>query len=404
MPASVNLGYGSDVTPQQSSSTRLRRQLVWLSRILWMCVALGLMIRMSGDNSAKRLTASERKLVNLVIAQMPHVAADRFQVLKGVYTWGVPVLPPCNRHWGLPVSTLDPFAAVYLKGIYAGRAKTVVPRALADAINSGAIPQLKQELFCDPMTWRFWLDPFTYELPPQGEVGGEAASGILKAEILANRHQGFISGAIRAEVQTELKSVRAALAPVDRGRVADVSVGDDVYPPLAASADRAAETITLSDALVRYVVVREVAAREDALKLILAQLMASGNQATAAASIKFLADQTVDAVRRELSFILAHELAHLWVPTIDEREADCYGLATVVAQRHVPEIGIFQTIRAALAQGRSDYWNGLPASVIDQRFELIRVWSEAVGKGANLRTVCIEAWKSPDEKLGGQQP
>jgi hypothetical protein len=115
-----------------------------------MCVALGLMIRMSGDNSAKRLTAPERKLVNLVIAQMPHVAADRFQMLKGVYTWDVPVLPPCNRHWGLPLSTLDPFAAVNLKGIYAGRAKTVVPRALSDAINSGGSPQLKQELFFSP--------------------------------------------------------------------------------------------------------------------------------------------------------------------------------------------------------------------------------------------------------------
>lgn len=362
-------------------------KLVWLGRILCLSFTLALMMLMSGDNSPNRLTASERKIVDLVIAQMPKVAADR-----------------CERHWGLPLSTLDAYAAVYLKEIYSVRSKTVAPMALAYAIGSGATPQLKGELFCDPMTWQFWLDPFKYQVSPESEVGPETASLILKPEILSNRHHGYVSSAVRADVEEELNSVRAALSPVDRGRVRGVAVEDDVYPPLAASANRETKTITLSDGLLRYVVIREIAAREDALKFILAQLAETRNQATAAARIKHLGEQTVGAIRRDLSFILAHELAHLWVPTIDEREADCYGLATVVAQRHVPDIGIFQSVQAALAQGRSDYWNGLPKSVIDQRFKLIRIWSDAVGKGANLRYICVEAWKSLDEKSGVEHP
>jgi hypothetical protein len=111
-----------------------------------------------------------------------------------------------------------------------------------------------------------------------------------------------------------------------------------------------------------------------------------------------LAEQTVLGVRRSLSFILAHELSHIFVPTTDEREADCYGLATVIEARHEPEIGVFQTIQDALNQGHSTYWNGLPAAVINQRFQLTRVWVDAARKGANIRAVCVAAWRSLDEK------
>jgi hypothetical protein len=135
----------------------------------------------------------------------------------------------------------------------------------------------------------------------------------------------------------------------------------EIYP-LAASADNVTMTITISEGLVRYAFVREVTSREGELKAILDKLSRSGDQAAAVTDITLLASKTLDAFRRSLSFTLAHELAHLWVPTIDEREADCNGLATVMAERGSPDIGVFEAINDAVLQGHSAYWRSTRGS------------------------------------------
>jgi hypothetical protein len=316
----------------------------------------------------------------------------------GAYTWQIPALPPCRRHWGWPLSSLDPYAATYLKALYAGRGAGVVAAALGETIRNNRVPDGDFELFCDPMTWQFWLDPFSHKLPPKDDVGSEAASAILRPEILANRNHGYLSRAIRAELESELRDLHAALPESDRKRVSSVRVTTNVYAPLAASADNVTMTITISEGLVRYAFVREVTSREGELKAILDKLSRSGDQAAAVTDITLLASKTLDAFRRSLSFTLAHELAHLWVPTIDEREADCNGLATVMAERGSPDIGVFEAINDAVLQAHSAYWNGLPADLIDQRFKLIEVWRRAAQRGADIRAICVTAWKWLDKQ------
>jgi hypothetical protein len=232
-------------------------------------------LSLTGDRARiKHFTPGELEVVKQVVAAFPKVAADRLETFKGVYTWEVPRLPPCGRHWGLPISTGNPLAAAYLKAIYSGRPRRVAAGALAEALRTVGSSEVNGELFCDPMTWRFWLDPFTYKLPPEKEVGEDVASLILKDEVLANRHQGFTSSAIRAALRNEVESLRGAVPAADRGRGTAITLDFDVSSPFAASANQAKSVITLSDALVRYVVVREVTRREDALREIFAKVAA----------------------------------------------------------------------------------------------------------------------------------
>jgi hypothetical protein len=359
------------------------------------CLSL-LVFALTSDVEQPGLTSTELTVLKMVIDEFPHVAHDRYETLNGAYTWEIPRFRECRRHWGLPLSSLDPYAAVYLKAIYAGRdSKTfvVVRTALKEAARNATPPDGRSELFCDPMTWEFWLDPFTKKLPPKEDVGVEAASAILRTEILANRSHGYLSAALRAELDSELANVRAALPEDTRKRVAGVKITTDVFAPLAASADHSTMTITLSEGLVRYAFIHAVAAREGALVEILRQLALTGDQDATTASLGRLSAQTIVAFRESLSFTIGHELAHLWVPTIDEREADCNGLATVITERGNADIGVFGLIKDAVAQGRAAYWNGLPAQLIDQRFKLIKVWQEASQKGANIHAICVEAWK-----------
>jgi hypothetical protein len=367
-----------------------------VGRIVCLSVMASAAVGLSSDVLWAPMTATELKVLKMVIAKFPDVARDRYESLNGAYTWKIPSFPACRNHWGLPLSSLDPYAAVYLKAIYAGGNSStfsIVAAALKEAAHNGTPSDGRSELFCDPMTWEFWLDPFTKKLLPKEQIGVEAASAILRTEILANRSHGYLSAALRSELDAELAKVRGALPKDMRERVSRVKVTTDVFGPLAASADHSTMTITLSEGLVRYAFIRSVVGREGELVEILKRLAVSGDQGAATTDLTRLSAQTLAAFRESLSFTIGHELAHLWVPTIDEREADCNGLATVIAERGDADIGIFASIEDAVAQGRSAYWNGLPAQLIDHRFKLIEVWQRAAKKGANIHAVCVEAWK-----------
>jgi hypothetical protein len=210
---------------------------------------------------------------------------------------------------------------------------------------------------------------------------------------LANRSKGYLSAAVRDELGDELTKVKAALPQDVRARVADVTITTDVYAPLAAYADRATKVITVSEGLIRYAFIRAVVAHENALADVFRQLAQDRDQAKATADVIRLAEETLSEFRASLSFTLGHELSHIWVPTVDEREADCNGLATVIAERGKADVEIFASIKDAIAEGRSAYWNGLSARLIDQRFKLIDVWQQAALKGANIHALCVEAWK-----------
>lgn len=351
---------------------------------------------LTGDRKPAELTPAELSIVKQVVAMFPKVASDREAKLSGVYTWRVPSFPACMQHWGLPLSTHNPIAALYLKAIYQSGTEPVAVDTLARTLQSHPSAVDDRELFCDPMTWRFWLNPFTVKLPPAAEIGEGPAAAILKEEILANRRRGYISEGIRNELSLQLASLRAALPEKERQRVESTRLGVDAYAPLAANANATTGEITLSEALVRHVFVRAVSAHADGLRQILASLKQTPDVSLAAEQLKDLAGRTITTIRRDLSFIVAHELAHLFVPTIDEREADCYGLATVIAERGVPEIGVFREIEEALREGQAEYWNGFPAALIEQRFRLIEVWIGAARKGVDIRQVWVRAWASLD--------
>src|SRR5262249_4174724 len=138
--------------------------------------------------------------------------------------------------------------------------------ALDQAIQTGPAPRGYRDLFCDPMTWEFWLDPFTKKLAPRGEVGPEVASAILRPEILKNRSRGYSTAALRSELEDELQQLKSALPEAAKTTVSDVKISTEVLAPLAASADRSTMTIIFSESLVRYAFIQTVIAVEHDLR------------------------------------------------------------------------------------------------------------------------------------------
>jgi hypothetical protein len=361
-----------------------------LGRALGAVLLVGCALMLAGDRRSPTLAPAEEQIVRQIIATIPIVARDRYDRYSGLFSWNLPSLPTCDQHWGLPLSSLDPFGAVFFKAIYAGRSANATAVALREALAAKSAADGASELFCDPLTWRGYIGDLSYKRPAATEYGTGVASTILKHEILANRTGGYVSAALRLELAAELDRLRGALTESERARVAHVRLLFDPTLPLSAIADRANSTVTLSDALVQYVFVRQAIEREDALKRIIFQFEKGRDLRLVADEINGLADQTVEAVGRNLAFIIAHELAHIFVPTIDEREADCYGLAVVTETFNTPEIGVFGDVQTALVQGHAEYWNGLPASVVNQRFALIKIWSR---QGVHIRQLCMAAWK-----------
>lgn len=371
----------------------LRGQRASLLSVVRFVVTVGvlvLLLPLTSDRPAPTLSSAEQEVVRRIIATIPVVAKDRYDRYSGLFSWNVPTLPNCGQHWGLPLSSLDPFAAVYFKAIYVGRSTAVAKSDLETALGSYGVDDPANELFCDPLTWRGYIGDLTYKRPASADYGTSIASTILKNEILTNRSGGYVSTALRYELELELDHLRGTLSDAERDRADQVRLQFDPTFPLSAFADQKKSTITLSDALVQYAFVRQALAREDALKEIIRRLEKDRDVDLAARDIKNLAEETVDAVRRSLAFILAHELAHIFVPTIDEREADCYGLAVVSSAFGTSDIGVFRDVQRALTQGHAEYWNGLPVAVVDQRFALIEVWSRP---GIHIRQVCVAAWK-----------
>ncbi|MEX2693070.1 hypothetical protein [Rhizobium mongolense] len=334
---------------------------------------------------------------------LPRIGKEREDRFSGVYSWRIPAFPACETFWGLPLATFNRATAYYLKSIYDGRGYTANAPELMDAINSTEMPSSVGEMFCDPMTWRFWLNPFTNKLPPANVHGSGPAKDILKRAIIANRHRGYVSSAVRLEIAGELKQLRSQLSGEEQDRVGNVTLAIDVYSPLAAYANPSSYQITVSESLVRTVFIRAVIARVPKLRDILEAAQRDQDGVKAARAIRQLADVTLEEVGRDLSFILAHELSHLSVPTIDEREADCYGLSLVVSLSKTPNIGAFKDVEEALRSGYSQYWNGLPAAVITERFQLLQIWSEVASNGSSVRPICVEAWKALEKVEGDKE-
>ncbi|TAX63573.1 hypothetical protein ELI00_37165 [Rhizobium ruizarguesonis] len=357
-------------------------------------ILIAISLSLVRDSKVPSLPEGAMPFVRRVLEMLPRIGKEREDRFSGVYSWRIPAFPACDTFWGLPLATFSRPTAYYLKSIYDGRGYIANASELMDAINSTDMPADVGEVFCDPMTWRFWLNPFANKLPPANVYGSGPARDILKRAIIANRHQGYVSRTVRLEIAGELKQLRSQLSSEEQDRAGNVTLAIDVYSPLAAYANPSAHEITVSESLVRTVFVRAATAKVPKLRDIVDAAQRDQDGVKAARAIRQLASDTLVEVGRDLSFILAHELSHLSVPTIDEREADCYGLSLVVSRSKVPDIGVFRDVEEALASGYSQYWNGLPAAVITERFQLLQIWSEAARDGSSVKPICVEAWKA----------
>ncbi len=101
----------------------------------------------SGDVRRSAPTATELQVVKKFIAEFSHVVRDRYEARNSAYTWQLPALAPCRRHWGLPVSSPDPYTAVFLKSLYSTELLAVpeiLSTALAQAVRSDRETTLKR--------------------------------------------------------------------------------------------------------------------------------------------------------------------------------------------------------------------------------------------------------------------
>ena len=372
----------------------LRRALSVAIKVLGLVALPVVLLSISSDQRREPFTETERWVVKQVVAMMPKVAKDRHDALSGVYSWQLPVLPTCERHWGLPLSSLNPLVAIYFSRIYSIAPLSLRTKRLQRSV--APVDSIGSSLFCDPRTWRFWLDPFSYKLPPVDIVGDDMASQILKDDILRNRRNGYVSDALRGVLSDELTELRAGFRPDQRGRLDNVRLGTDVYSPLAANASRLENKITISEALIRFAFAREVVKRKSELRLTIDSLQKAEQIEEVEDNLTRLAAETIAGFRRSMRFVIAHELAHIAVPTVDEREADCYGLAAVAATEGGSDTGVFGEVLSALREGKDAYWNGLPAEFIEQRFKLIEIFAKVVNNGGTLPIICQRAWEGLD--------
>lgn len=372
----------------------LKKALPVAIKVITFTVVSVVILSLSSDRRSKPFTATELMVLQQVAELIPKVASDRYDALSGAYSWQLPEFPSCARHWGLPLSSLNPLAAIYLRRIYSvailPRDKNALHLAVATVHSVGG------SLFCDPQTWKFWLDPFSYKLPPANVVGDDMASQILKYDILRNRHKGYVSDALRAVLSDELTDLRRGFRSDQRARLEGVRLVTDSYSPLAAKASRLENTITISEALIRFAFAREVVKRESDLRLTIDGLERGKTLEVVETNLTRLANETISGFRQSMRFVMAHELAHIAVPTLDEREADCYGLAAVAATGGGTDIGVFREVLSALREGKDAYWNGLPTRFIEQRFKLIEIFTDLINHHGSLQIICQGAWEDLD--------
>jgi hypothetical protein len=164
------------------------------------------------DSPKPTLTPTEAQLVREIIKTIPIVARERYDRWSGIFSWNVPSLPSCDHLWGLPLSSLDPFEAVFFKAIYAGRSANVALDALRAALEAKNTLDLAGELFCDPLTWRGYVGDLEHRRPAASDYGTDPASMILKDEILSNRE-----GRIEAGRGTSREDVGLGCGPCAQG-------------------------------------------------------------------------------------------------------------------------------------------------------------------------------------------
>lgn len=352
--------------------------------LVWIVSALGCAtnggksqrpVRVQRESDANK---AKNEFIDAFLKQMDNGDLD-----QEVYNWEIP-FPRCAKKSSLILDSEWMVGRLFLRDLLFGDSLTNQDRSLPlVSCRLDTIPK-SESLFCDS------LDDASVgsalQLPGVQERFERYGPRSFAAIHLPSYATPAIQSCLSNEVQSLIAHLPSELVP----RTDNWSVRVQYEYSVGLRTDPANREIIVSGPILRIILLKAIAAYQEDLKVL--QLSLNGQPIISEQTRKQcleIVNRVRELFKHHMSFLLAHELAHLYVETSPENQnfesdVDFLALQNLYRCSNNTDLISFQVLTKAIADGKSKFLgidNPEAERKIEERWNRILFWSKLIPKG-----------------------